>query len=136
MKYRKRVPRTLIKSLEKNEIKRVVKSKEEALSIDVRIDNALKIAESSFTETTKRTLIKEELGVYTEVKLLDEKFRYFDAVKLYLEQSRVSDREQKNRTYFFNELLPNLLKYVFEKNPVTEDITSSHLNKIASIIQR
>jgi len=136
MKYRRRTPKELIPYLSKNEIKKVVRSKSEALVIDMKIDNALKIVKGNFTDATKRNLIKEELGEYTELKQQDEACRYFDAVKLYLDQSRVSEREHKNRNYFFNELLPNLLKYVYETNPVTAKITSSHLNKIASIIQK
>lgn len=136
MKYRRRMPRALMNYVDKKEIIKVVKSKEEAVSIDTKIENALKIAQSYFSDTTKRALIKEELGEYVTLKKEEKPFKYFEAVKLYLEQSRVSDREYKNRIYFFNELLPNLLKYVFENNPVTADITSSHLNKIASIIQK
>jgi len=136
MKYRRRIPSALASYVSKSEIKKVVKSKLEALSIDMRIDNALKVTKSDYTDATKRALIQEELNGYIELNEQEKPFRYFDAVELYLEQSRVSEREQKNRVYFFNELLPNLLKYVFERNPVTADITSSHLNRIASIIQK
>lgn len=136
MKYRRRTPKILVQYIEKLEIKKVVKSKEEAFFIDMKIDNAIKVAESSFTDATKRTLIKEELGDYLEVQEKELGVKYEDAVKLYLEQSKVSEREEKNRDYFFNELLPNLLRFVFEKNPVTANITSSHLNEIASIMQR
>ena len=136
MKYRRRMPKALMDYVNKQEIIKVVNSKAEALFIDEKVDNALRVAKSNFTDATKRNLIEDELGKYIELKQKEEPFRYFDAVKLYLEQSRVSQREHKNREYFFNELLPNLLKYVFESNPVTADITSSHLNKIASIIQK
>lgn len=136
MKYRRRMPRALMDYIDKIEIIKVVKSKEEAVSIDTKIENALKVAQSNFTDVTKRVLIEEELGTYVKLKPVEEAFRYFDAVKLYLEQSRVSEREQKNRDYFFSELLPTLLRYVHEKNPITSSITSSHLNKIASIIQK
>jgi integrase len=136
MKYRRRMPRALLEYVDKKEIIKVVKSKEEAVSIDTKIENALKVAQSNFTDATKRVMIEEELGIYVKLKPLEEAFRYSDAVKLYLEQSQVSEREEKNRDYFFNELLPNLLRFVFEKNPVTANITSSHLNEIASIMQK
>ena len=130
------MPKALMEYVTKLEIKRVINSAEEAVSIDIKIDNALKIAKSNLADATKRALIKEELEGYIELRTEKKSLRYFDAVELYLEQSRVSEREQKNRIYFFNELLPNLLQYVFEKNPVTKDITSTHLNKIAVIIQK
>lgn len=130
------MPRALMDYIDKIEIIKVVKSKEEAVSIDTKIENALKVAQSNFADTTKRALIEVELGAYVKLKTVEKAFRYSDAAKLYLEQSRVSEREEKNRDYFFNELLPNLLKFVFEKNPITSEITSTHLNKIAHIIQR
>ena len=130
------MPKALMMYVAKHEIKRTVKSQVEALAIDLKVDNALQIVKGNFTEETKRSLIKSELDGFIELKTDEEPFRYFDAVKLYLEQSRVSEREKKNRDYFFNELLPNLLKFVFEKNPITSQITSTHLNKIAHIIQR
>ncbi len=136
MKYRKRVPTALLEYVNKHEILKVVKSKEESVSIDTRIEKALQVAKSNFTDATKRTLIKEELEGYVELKAKEKPLRYFDAVELYLEQSRVSDRERKNRIYFFNDLLPNLFKYTFEKNPIVAEITSAHLNKIASILQK
>lgn len=136
MKYRRRVPKALITYVNKKEIIKVVGTKEEAVSIDTKIENALQIAKSNLAESTKKALIEEELNGYVDIKLKDKPFRYADAVKLYLEQSSVSEREHKNRDYFFNELLPNLLRYVFENNPIVADITSSHLNEIATIIQK
>ncbi|MGB5965847.1 MAG: hypothetical protein WBG65_10005 [Sulfurimonadaceae bacterium] len=136
MKYRRRVPKVLMAYINKAEIIKVVGSQEEAVNIDTKLDNALRIAKSSFADSTKRALIEEELKGLAQPKLQETPFRYADAVRLYLEQSRVSEREHKNRDYFFNELLPNLLRYVFEKNPVTAEITSSHLNEIVSILQK
>ena len=130
------MPKALMIYVAKHEIKRTVKSKAEAFSIDLRIDNALQVAKSNFTEETKVSMIKAELDGFVELKLVEHDFRYFDAAELYLKQSRVSEREEKNRKYFFNDLLPNLLKYVFETNPITADITPTHLNKIAMIIER
>lgn len=136
MKYRRRMPRALLEYLDKKEIIKTVKSKEEAVAIDTKVDNALKVAQSNFTDATKRLMIEKELDGYVQLKFEEKPFKYFDAVKLYLDQSQVSDREKKNRVYFFNDLLPNLLKYVFENNPATVDITSAHLNKIAKVIQK
>ena len=130
------MPKALMIYVAKHEIKRTVKSKAEAFSIDLKVDNALQVAKSNFTEETKVSLIKAELDGFIELKPLEQAFRYFDAAELYLKQSRVSEREEKNRTYFFNDLLPSLLKYVFENNPITTDITPTHLNQIAMIIER
>lgn len=136
MKYRKRVPKALVKYINKKEIIKVVKSPEEASIIDTKISNALQIASSNLSETAKIALIEDELNGYAKAKEIDKPIRYFDAVALYLEQSKVSHGEDNNRTYFFNELLPNLLRYVFEKNPIVADITSAHLNQIALILQK
>ena len=136
MKYRRRVTKALTVFINKAEIIKVVGSEEEAASIGIKLGNALKIAKGSFADGTKRALIEEELKGLAQPKLKEKPFRYADAVRLYLEQSRVSEREHKNRDYFFNQLLPNLLRYVFEKNPVTAEITSSHLNEIVSILQK
>jgi len=136
LKYRKRVPTALRKYIDKYEIIKVVKSKGECLYIDAKIGNALKVAKSNLADATKQALINEELKDYVEIKLKDESFRYFDAVKLYLEQSNVSSREYSNRVYFFNKLFPDLLRYVFEKNPVVSEITPLHLNKIVFILQK
>lgn len=136
MKYRKRIPSRLVPYVSKNEIKKVVKSKAEAISIDLKIENALNIVESNFSDLTKREMIAEELKGYLELKEIDKGVQYFEAAKLYLEQSSVSKREEKNRDYFFNDLLPALLKYVYSENPEVSKITPKHLNKIASIIQK
>lgn len=136
MKYRRRIPKELVPYVSKNEIKKVVRSESEALVIDMKIDNALKIVKGNFTNATKTNLIKGELAGYIEVRAEETLFRYLDAVDLYLKQSQVSETEKKNREYFFTKLLPSLLKYVYKSNPVTSEITSSHLNEIASIMQK
>jgi len=138
LKYRRRMPKALHEYVDKKEIVKVIRSKVEGLLIDAKVENALDVANSNLTKATKKALIQEEFGnlITVKSKAEDMPFRYEDAVKLYLEQSRVSAREQKNRIYFFNELLPNLLSYVFEENPVTSEITSSHLNRIATLIQK
>jgi len=136
MRYRKRIPSALKNFVEKNEIKKVLKSELEALEIDLKISNSVKIANSDFDDKTKYALIEKELDGLLEVANKEEACRYFDAVKLYLDQSDVTEREWKSRVYFFNELLPALLKYVYMENPVISEITPKHLNKIADIIKR
>jgi len=136
MKYRRRIPKALLEYVDKQEIKRVVSSKSEAVAIDTQVANALKIAKGDFTELTKRALIKEELGAYLELKVEEESLRYADAAKMYLDQSSVSPREYTNRLYFFNDMLPSLLEYVYRKNPILSEVTSLHLNEIAMILQR
>jgi len=138
MKYRKRVPKVLGEYIDRKEIVKVVKSKADGLIIDIKVNSALEIAKSNLTVSAKRALIQDELGdvIAIDFEIENTRFRYFDAVELYIEQSRVSEREEMNRKYFFKELLPNLLSYVFEENPVISEITSSHLNRIALIIQK
>lgn len=120
----------------RNEIVKTVHSESEAFIIKMKIDNALNIAKSSFSEITKRTMILEELEGFIELQEEVKEIQYLEAAKLYLEQSSVSKREEKNRDYFFNDLLPALLKYVYSENPEVSKITPKHLNKIASIIQK
>lgn len=138
MKYRRRVPKVLGEYIDRKEIVKVVKSKADGLIIDIKVNSALEIAKSNLTVSAKRALIQDELGdvIAIDFEIENTRFRYFDAVELYIEQSRVSEREEMNRKYFFKELLPNLLSYVFEENPVISEITSSHLNRIALIIQK
>lgn len=136
MTYRKRVPKQLRSYLNRQEITKVVKSEIESIMIDTKLNNAISILNGSYSDEVKSTLIASELSEYIIKEPVAEVVKYKDAVKLYLEQSKVSERENKNRAYFFNELLPNLLKYVLKENPETSEITATHLNKIASIIQK
>ena len=136
MKYRRRMPKVLMTFVAKQEVLKVVQSKAEALAIDLKIDNAVAIAKSDFEDDTKYTMIQKEFDGFVEMKSEDSSLRYLEASKLYLEQSDVSAREWKNRVYFFNDLLPALLKFVFEVNPLVSTITPLHLNKIANIIQK
>lgn len=136
MNYRRRMPKALRVYVHKKEILKVVNSKEEALVIDAKVNNALHIAESSLTDSSKSSLIKEALIGLVEVQEKANPVRLSEAVKKYLAHSAVSDREKKNRVYFFNDLLPSLVKYVYEDNPVVSEITPVHLNQIATIIQQ
>lgn len=136
MKYRKRVPKVLESFINKTEIIKTISTQQEKIAIDIKLQNAVSIAKSDYSIQTKTTMIQDELSDIVFVKEKDIGLRYFDAVKLYLSQSKVSKREYCNREYFFTDLFPNLLKYVFEENPYTVDITSVHLNKIAIIIQK
>jgi len=135
MKYRKRIPKVLKPYVTKTELIKTVESSREAKKLDVKLVNAIEIATGSFTEETKRVLISQELFGVVEVEQAEETMRYNEAARLYIEQSKVSKRELDNRVYFFTELLPSLLKYVYEENPRTSDISSKHLNEIAKIIQ-
>lgn len=136
MKYRKRVPKALESFIDKTEIIKTISSKQDKTTIDIKLQNAVLIAKSDYSVQTKTTMIHEELRDIIFVKDIDAGIRYFDAAKMYLAQSQVSRREYKNREYFFNDLFPSLLKYVFEENPKTVDITSLHLNQIGSIINK
>lgn len=136
MKYRKRVPKILESFIDKTEIIKTISSQQEKIALDIKVQNAVLIAKSDYSIQTKITMIQDELRDIVFVQDKDTGVRYLDAAKLYLSQSNVSRREYKNREYFFNDLFPNLLKFVFEENPNTVEITSVHLNKIASIIQK
>lgn len=136
MKYRKRVPKVLESFVDKTEIIKTISSQQEKITLDIKLQNAVLIAKSDYSIQTKTVMIQEELRDIVFVKESDVGVRYFEAVKMYLEQSKVSKREYQNREYFFNDLFPSLLQYIFEENPKTVDITSLHLNKIANIIQK
>ena len=135
MKYRKRIPKVLKAYVDKNEFVKTINSEDEAKKLDLKVANAVEIAKGSFTESTKKLLIEQELWGVTELQKVEESIRLNEAVELYIEQSKVSKREYKNRVYFFRELFPNILKYVFEDNPKTRDISSKHLNETAKILQ-
>ncbi len=136
MNYRRRVPKVLAEYINKKEILKVLKTKEEAVALDTMIANALSVAESNLTDETKLALIEKELEGYIKPLKTERPIRYSDTAKMYLEQSQVSKREYTNRLYFFNDMLPSLLEYVYKKNPVVSEITSAHLNEIATILQR
>lgn len=136
MKYRRRVPKLLSAFIDKKEIVKIVHSEKEKIELNSKIENALMLAQSDLSEKAKRALILDALGELVSKKKLKDELRYMDAAKMYIEQSRVSQREYKNRRYFFEDLLPALIKYVYEENPYLSEITPAHLNKIAGIIQK
>jgi integrase/predicted DNA binding CopG/RHH family protein len=136
MKYRKRVPKILEPFIGKKEIVKTIQSVYEKAILDAKLQRAVTIAKSDFKNETIRLLIEEELSDIIKIKADAGGIRYFEAVEMYLQQSKVSKREIENRTYFFQDLFPSLLKYVFQENPKTGDITAFHLNEIARIISK
>lgn len=135
MKYRKRIPKVLKPYVEKLELVKTVETANEAKRLDAKLANATEIAKGSFTEETKKLMIEQELCGMIDTIKVEDSMRLNEAVSLYIEQSKVSKREYDNRVYFFTELFPNMIKYVYEDNPKTRDISSKHLNDIAKIIQ-
>lgn len=138
MKYRKRVPKKLLQYINKKEIVKTIASENEKAQIERKLSSALAIASSSLSELSKQALIQEELQAFIPIRkqVVKEGMKYSEAAKIYLQQSEVSIREYKSREYFFRELLPALLKYVYEDDPIVENITPQHLNEIAMIIQK
>lgn len=138
MKYRRRTPKALSEYINKQEIIKIVRTNADRMILDIKVNSALEIAKSNLTNSAKKALIQDELGdmLTLDFDIENNAVRYSDAVELYLEHSKVSDREVKNRKYFFKELLPNLLRYVFEENPIISEVTSLHLNRIVFIIQK
>jgi len=136
MKYRRRVPKSLVPFVNKREIVKVVQSKYDAQAIDTQIDSAVSIYKSNLSDVVKEKLILNELAAFISTKYSDGVIRYWDAVKLYFDSADVTERELKGRTYFFKTLLPCLLKHVVEDNPVASEITSAQLNKIAHIMAK
>ena len=136
MKYRRRVPASLIPFINKKEIVKIVQSKYDAQVIDTQLDSALSIYKSNLSDTVKESLIRNELSTFISTKSNDGIVRYWDAVKLYFDSADVTDRELKGRKYFFKTLFPCLLKHIVSENPDVSGITSKHLNKIATIMYK
>lgn len=136
MKYRRHVPKALSLLVNKREFIKVVKSEQEVMMIDLRVDKALKIIKSDLPDEVKEQLVKEELSDFIKEKQQSKAIRYSDAARFYIEQSNVTRTELTNRLYFFNDLFPALLKYVMGNDPIVEEITPAHLNRIAGIISK
>jgi integrase len=140
MKYRRRVPKQLVGLLGRREITRTFQSEDDALELDLRINKAVKIMESELAAEMKQQLICDELEDYVKSSSQTKHMvamKYDEASRLYLEQSNVSEEEMLNRRYFFEDLLPSMLKYlVGTDNPTLSDIQPFHINKMCLLVAK
>ncbi|WP_421715646.1 tyrosine-type recombinase/integrase [Arcobacter arenosus] len=141
-KYRRRTPKPLeqiigarevIKALGTNETQAITK----AIKLNNLINEAVELSKiQSIPKETIVELLKSELKLTTKkTKEQKKKLSYF--IKLYLEQSNVTDKEYRYREYFFNEYLPLLIEVLFKKRDLDiEELTYDKLLKIRTLFMK